>query len=298
MSGIGILTTTNEPLERIARWVEWHRGLGVDRFYIYVDREDWEVLRWAKDQTDVEVECLTPDYFQRIKRPRPDNLTELLIDNANQALEKARNRGLGWLIHMDGDEWLECDEPLMDLLAQVDSEQDGVRFDLYEFQPVLGGPGYPPRGTFDFRRPLNRLQKVMLTLLGCGETMIHDQFLFGHRMSKSAIRVWAKTGKFLIHHPEGYVPPVYRKIRLFHMHVERADQVLRKAERALTNPRLKGRWEFWKQLLAKWESEYAPEGGSREEQALKIFYRLTPWQDFCLRHLGLIEKRPVDFQRG
>jgi hypothetical protein len=99
---VGIVSMMRRPKD-IDEWLEYHRSFGIIRFYIRLeDSEDLE--EYLKNENDITLEIGKSTGKDEYKEIQVRQCT--MVDNA---LKKAQEDGIDWLIHIDCDELLDGD---------------------------------------------------------------------------------------------------------------------------------------------------------------------------------------------
>lgn len=139
MTGIALTTCVRDEAEALPDWLAYHRRLGVDRVYVYLDRCQDGSAAAVRDHP----------YATAIPADAPDGLvwlTEHQNRCAEDALARARDDGCSWLLHLDVDELAWGGTPiapgpdpddglLPPLVADLPDEVDSVRLLPLEVVP-------------------------------------------------------------------------------------------------------------------------------------------------------------------
>jgi hypothetical protein len=99
---IAIVSMMRRPKD-IDDWLEYHRAMGISRFYIRLEDSE-ELEEYLNGQKDISLEIgksTGKDEYKEIQTRQC-----VMVDNA---LRKARDDNMDWLIHIDSDELLDGD---------------------------------------------------------------------------------------------------------------------------------------------------------------------------------------------
>lgn len=112
---VAIVSMMKNP-KNLKYWLDYHKKIGIDYFYIRLEDSD-DLLPILNNYENLNIEIGTsndtpsreynsddPGEFQ-MRRQR---------DLMSQTLEKAVNDGIGWIIHIDSDELIDCDGKIQD----------------------------------------------------------------------------------------------------------------------------------------------------------------------------------------
>ena len=103
---LGITTKVKDPLDFFT-WLEYHKRVGVERFYIQVDRTPGLVEKLRRsayaDMIDVTESTGNPTTYKGVFDRRND---EEQNRHNNRSIKKAKRDGITHLAHIDGDELL------------------------------------------------------------------------------------------------------------------------------------------------------------------------------------------------
>lgn len=106
---VAIVSMMRRPKD-IDEWLEYHRSIGIIRFYIRLEDSE-ELEEYLIGQNDITLEPGKSTGKDEYKEIQTRQCT--MVDNA---LKKAREDGMDWLIHIDSDELLDGD---IDELAKL-----------------------------------------------------------------------------------------------------------------------------------------------------------------------------------
>ena len=115
----GIVSTVKAPLRDVLGFVAYHLQQGAHRLYIYLDAPDQACFQALKAHPKVRV-TQTDDAYWTNKGGRPDMHQPRQTINAADAYGKRVE--VDWLIHIDHDEFLAWDMPLVTQLAALEPD--------------------------------------------------------------------------------------------------------------------------------------------------------------------------------
>jgi hypothetical protein len=94
---IGIVSMMKNP-KNIETWLERHRNIGIERFYIRLE-DTPDLVKYLESQPDVVLDISKSNGLNEYTEKQ--NRQGVMVD---KALAKARDDGIDWLIHIDADE--------------------------------------------------------------------------------------------------------------------------------------------------------------------------------------------------
>ena len=186
----------------LAEHLRYHRALGVGRVYAYLDR--------CTDRTP-EILAATPDavVIERDRREDEPYMSTYQCNCLGDALDRARADGVGWLLHLDPDEFAHGENPggdpsLPGLVRRAATRLRGLgrRVDQLILRTVEAVP--TPLGNGETFRDLRWFQDGGVwerEVLDPGEGVVRTlgQWLGGNR-GKSLLRVAADAEPASAHH--------------------------------------------------------------------------------------------------
>ncbi|WP_289080017.1 glycosyltransferase family 2 protein [uncultured Sulfitobacter sp.] len=142
----GIASTILAPTRDILQFAAYHLAAGAQRLYIYLDAPNDEAFAHLDAHPKIRVITCDARYWKQRKRERPDAHQQRQTANATHAYN--RRREVGWLIHMDADEYLVADRPIADILADIPQAAPATR--IRPMEQLSGDPtafkGFIPAG--------------------------------------------------------------------------------------------------------------------------------------------------------
>lgn len=153
MNKVAITYTIKNEADLILQNINFHKKLGVEHFWVFLDNSSDNSLELLKKQDNVSTR----------ESVRPEELADSLIDdkflakrdnhdarrvyNSSWAAREAKARGFDWLICIDADELILCDfdnfeKAQINLkLAEIDKDISQVVFKTYEQVPSFKQAG-------------------------------------------------------------------------------------------------------------------------------------------------------------
>lgn len=117
-SNVAIATLARKPVD-FPIWLEYHRKIGVQRFYIRL--EDTPGMEdYLAAQKDVDLEVSTSDKSGN----NYETLMHRQAEYVNKAMRKAKDEGMHWVFHIDSDEMIHGQ---LNLLDGLDAKYKCVR---------------------------------------------------------------------------------------------------------------------------------------------------------------------------
>ncbi len=117
MSNWGLSSTILAPTRDILRFAAYHIEAGAHRLYIYLDDPDSDAFAPLKAHPKVRVTRCDAQHWQQMGGKRPVKHQVRQSRNATHAY--ARRAEVDWLIHMDADEFLICEQSVADVLGAL-----------------------------------------------------------------------------------------------------------------------------------------------------------------------------------
>jgi len=120
MTKWGLSATIKAPADDILCFAAYHLELGAHRLYIYLDDDNPTAFSRLKAHPKIRVTVCDDNYWRRQAGNRPSKHQVRQTANATHAYH--RRAEVDWLIHMDVDEFLWCDNILQDVLNSLDDQ--------------------------------------------------------------------------------------------------------------------------------------------------------------------------------
>ncbi|WP_323770141.1 glycosyltransferase family 2 protein [Antarctobacter sp.] len=124
MTRWGTVTTVKAPLEAIQTFVAWHLEQGAHRIYLYLDEDAPQTFAALKAHPKIRVTQTDAAYWAK-RNGRPDKHQARQAANARHA--NNRKPEVGWLAHIDVDEFLLSGRSISDQLAALPADALCVR---------------------------------------------------------------------------------------------------------------------------------------------------------------------------
>ena len=233
-SVLATATTIKAPVSQTTAFVGYHLHQGVDHMFVYFDApKDPAIPRLRALDAVTCVECdrahwkahgVAPDAPVQAKQQA----------NATDAFHRARDAGIEWLAHIDGDELLYADDGLRTMITQSPAQADVLIFQTKEAVPQGFHYERPFREISLFKRdPAShlrrgllsgsrrqvwrrllvahawRLKRRVLQWIGGDAPDLVAGFLLGHTSGKAATRTDVPVEHIGNHRPQvepGHVP--------------------------------------------------------------------------------------------
>jgi hypothetical protein len=169
--GVAVASTCASSSRQLTDWLEYHRAIGVTRFYIFEEGMGTTAGRWSPDvyvfsrKTADENQKNSPSRFAKWLAPYASGnstcgANALFVRqtlNLELALLRAKKDGIEWLLHVDVDELVypagSSTFDLRDVLARQSPHIDRVVFPNYE--------AVPERPSYELNEP-NTFKSVTL----------------------------------------------------------------------------------------------------------------------------------------
>lgn len=303
---VGIVTTLKAPLDEVLRFVNYHLNIGVDHLFLFFDDPNDPAISLLKKYRTVT--CIRCDaaYWASRGVTRSDVVVLRQTENATLALQMARDLGLTWLAHIDGDELLYSVMGLKSALAEV-GDVDVVILPPMEAVPERLEGGAPFVSSRFFRvLPRSLRHRTFFFGLargvGCGNCFLNGRYFRGHQLGKSVFRTAADICSVKPHRPafqDNHFSRVFsNRIVLLHFESNRFDAWKRKMTRwASADWQAHARGETLRpQLTCFAKSLHQPERRQvkLQQKLYQRFYFIGPVGHVILRVLGLLKQIPLD----
>lgn len=128
-------TTLKAPVPDTLAFVDYHLRVGIDRMYLFFDDPDDRAIDRLRNVQQVTCTACDEKHWERLQVDPSATITTKMEANATRALHRARVAGAHWLIHLDSDEVLFCEESVHELLDGVPASADVVLFPPMEAVP-------------------------------------------------------------------------------------------------------------------------------------------------------------------
>ncbi|MEQ5872172.1 glycosyltransferase family 2 protein [Sagittula sp. NFXS13] len=179
----GLVTTTNAPLDQIARFAAHHIDLGAERLHIYLDRTNPEAEAFL---THPRIHLTSTDaaYWDGHAKCRPDAHQLRQAFNATRCLHGPAAQH-HWLGHIDVDEFLLCEKPIAQLLFDAPNSAAFVRIPPAEALACAGQPRHFKLTHAQANVKKAELQDIYPTF---------GMHLYGGFLSHTSGKIFARTG--------------------------------------------------------------------------------------------------------
>jgi len=223
---VATVTTIKAPLWQTLAFVQYHLHIGIDHMFLYFD--DPQDVSIPTLRTIESVTCIPCNkaHWRGHNEGKDSPVQSKQMANATDAFERARELGLEWLVHLDGDELLHADASLSELFAQSPPEAEVLLFptkealpqqlaygqpfqeiSLFKFDPVghlLQGDvctGFLEEKRRGLADRIYRYKKQLVNRMGYNHPDLVDSFLLGHTNGKAATRTTSPVTKIGNHRP-------------------------------------------------------------------------------------------------
>ncbi|WP_170759635.1 glycosyltransferase family 2 protein [Ruegeria lacuscaerulensis] len=130
----GIVSTVRGSALDILRFAAYHLDLGVDRMHLYLDEPNPKAFNTLNRHPKIEVRNCDDGFWANRKRERPEKHQTRQTANATFTYRKT---DLDWLVHIDVDEFLWSERPIVQHLAEVPDHIPVVR--VRPIEAMAGG---------------------------------------------------------------------------------------------------------------------------------------------------------------
>tara|TARA_R110002094_G_scaffold23868_10_gene36134 strand:- start:2345 stop:3295 length:951 start_codon:yes stop_codon:yes gene_type:complete len=120
MTTWGISATIKAPVDEILRFAAYHLEKGAHRLFIYLDDDNPSAFAALQAHPKIRVTTCDDAWWQKRRKNRPETHQARQTANATHAYR--RRAEVDWLIHMDVDEFLVCDEAIDGILAGLPAD--------------------------------------------------------------------------------------------------------------------------------------------------------------------------------
>ncbi|MEM6939813.1 MAG: glycosyltransferase family 2 protein [Pseudomonadota bacterium] len=187
MTRWGICTTTHAPTRDILHFAAFHLEAGAHRIYLYLDAPNPDALAHLDAHPKIRA-ILCDDARWRGRRPQKHQVRQ--SQNATHAYR--RKQEVGWLIHMDVDEFLIAQRPIAQILQDLPKDTALTRVRPME---GLAGDGTAFKSFMPPGPERARLTRMLYPTFGAHLTA---GFL-SHVAGKIFVRTGLKDVRFQIH---------------------------------------------------------------------------------------------------
>lgn len=181
-------STIKDSPEHVRRYVEGNLAGGVDHLVVFLDAPSeegqGEVLGYLEQHPRV-TPVRAGGAWWGGDRPRELNVRQCINANVARRALDGVGLGRGWLLHIDGDEVVRVDR---DALAAVPDDTVALRLAVREAVSSSSWEGQPT----SFKAELGDDDLALLHGLGVLEEPSNQQWIRGHVMGKSAVRISAE----------------------------------------------------------------------------------------------------------
>ncbi len=185
----GIVSTIKAPARDILNFAAWHLDLGAHRVHIYLDEDS----PTARDALIAHPKCrvtLCNESYWRRRKGRPDKHQSRQTKNATHCYR--RNPQVDWLAHIDVDEFLWPETPLLAQLSQLPPETFSAR--IRPIEALAADPDDPPPDGQIWCKGHARLQSARRSQTN-EIYPTYGPHLNGGFLSHVAGKVFARTGR-------------------------------------------------------------------------------------------------------
>ncbi|OUS38809.1 glycosyl transferase family 2 [Rhodobacterales bacterium 56_14_T64] len=191
MTRWGLVTTIKAEAADILNFAAYHLEAGAHRLFIYLDAPCPDAMPFLKAHPNIRVTLCDEAYWLKRRKPRPVKHQARQSLNATRAYSR-QAKDVDWLIHIDVDEFLWCEEPLQDVLANLPQDVFCARSRPIE---SLGGDGTSFKAYVPKAPARNMIVQRLYPRFG--------DYLKGGFLSHEQGKIFARTGvedvKFRIH---------------------------------------------------------------------------------------------------
>lgn len=175
----GVVATIKASVHDTLNFVAYHVDLGAHRVYVYLDEPDKTLFAALKAHPKVRVTTCDDRYWEkRPRRPKKHQVRQSI--NATHAYQRAE---VDWLAHIDVDEFLWSDLPIIDHLRALPDEANCAR--LYPAES-LAGDGTAFKARHRFRADRSASAERLYPIYG--------RYLQGGFLSHVAGKLFLRTG--------------------------------------------------------------------------------------------------------
>ncbi|MGR3503747.1 glycosyltransferase family 2 protein [Pseudaestuariivita sp.] len=295
----GLVTTTNAPTKTVLDFAAYHLDQGAARLWLFLDAPNPELAELLSKHRQIKV-VETDDAYWAKKGRRPDMHQPRQAVNARHAYN--RSKRLGWLAHIDVDEFLWPETRVADHLSTLPDTCHVAR--MRPVEALAPDPAHPQETHYYKATPIDRKARAAVTaqLYPDYAGLIDDGFL-SHVAGKIFVRCGLQQVKIKIHNAtvadvENPGQQELPAISLCHRHAED--------------------WQTWRERFdyrlerGAYRSSLGRKGPSgltlhevfvalRDhggEHALKAFHTAlctaTPMHLAALERAGMLHERPLD----
>ncbi len=181
----GIVSTVKAPLGQIARFAAHHLELGANALHIFLDDPKPETAAFLSRHPKIHVTLCDDAYWQSTGKRRMDAHQLRQVYNATRTLRAVQD-DLHWLGHIDVDEFILTDAPLVEKLSNVG--------------PAISMARIPPAEALASERKTPEYFKLTHKQAGVKKSDLQDIYptfglhLYGGFLSHSSGKVFARTG--------------------------------------------------------------------------------------------------------
>ncbi len=220
---VATVTTLRASLRDTLDFVHYHLNAGVDHMYLFFDDPTDRALDVVRGYAGVTAVPCTEEHWAALtpgEAKRPAYIRERQKLNATMALGLARDRGMGWLFHIDADELLHTEgNDLRATLARISPHVECVVFLTQEAVPEVVTCDRPFKEISLFRRlyqprwgrpsGMNRLLRTLVQAMqlgaagwaGCRVARRPGSYFHGHTKGKAGVRLSSRIARLSLHRP-------------------------------------------------------------------------------------------------
>ncbi|WP_380057807.1 glycosyltransferase family 2 protein [Falsihalocynthiibacter sp. SS001] len=178
-----VALTAAEPAALVLANVAHHLATGAAEVFVFLDVENADLSRTLSAHPRVTVENCDADYWTRVNGRRP----KLHTTRQKLNLAEVRTR-CDWLLNIDADEFLWCEEEFTQILARVPDSKGWLKILTRERRRIAG------------RTPLDIFEGVFVAREGEALALTDGGFT-GHVVGKSCVRM-GRGYELRLHSPQ------------------------------------------------------------------------------------------------
>ncbi len=194
-------STVRAPVKDTLAFAWYHLNVAIDHVFLFLD-DPGDPATPELSKSD-RITCIPCDgaHWRSTGSPRPGVIEDRQRANANVALDRVREWGFDWIIHVDSDELIHPGRNLREVLDEVPVRFGAVRFQLMEAVPKTLECDLAFTDMSLFRVQVDPTREEAAREAGCSEAFVHGRYLRGHKSSKVAVRTELDVLDLGIHKP-------------------------------------------------------------------------------------------------
>ena len=191
-----VVATVDEPPAVVQAFVAWHLALGASHVFLYCDRPDDPVQEAVAHLSQVSVFACDDAHWLQIGKSRPRRHQVRQVANARDAYART---DVGWLVHIDADEFLCPQTSISHSLSSVAEDVDCLIIPVAERVHLEGAQNL---SIFEgaFRRPFVSSITKGRAVFGPDYALTYKG-LAGHAQGKAFVRT-GRAMRLSIHRPK------------------------------------------------------------------------------------------------